>query len=132
MRFQNNGKGDINILQNRFTAYLSTSLRRRKSSYLCSLSRLKRHETTSDFSDIVPGASDETELCHLYQFENDDLAAALEQLLERDRYILLARVLEKQDFKFLARKLGLSYKGVSTAYYRAIHKILQEMGDERK
>lgn len=64
-------------------------------------------------------------------FENAALGRALTQLKERDRYIFFARVLDERAFDDLAMELGMGYKGVAAAYYRAIEKIKREMGREK-
>lgn len=46
---------------------------------------------------------------------------------ERERYVLLNRALEEKSFEMLSLELGLTYKGVSAIYYRAIQKIKNRM-----
>lgn len=48
---------------------------------------------------------------------------ALCQIGKRDRYIFYAHVLDERTFTELAAELGLTYKGVTAAYYRVIYKI---------
>ena len=59
--------------------------------------------------------------------EDSSLLYALEQLDERERYVFLARVLDKCPFDVLGLKLGLSYKGVAAVYYRVLHKLRRNM-----
>lgn len=49
-------------------------------------------------------------------------------LTERERYILLAHVLDERNFAALARELGLGYKGTAAIYYRAVQKVRKSMG----
>jgi RNA polymerase sigma factor (sigma-70 family) len=65
-----------------------------------------------DGSDFVSG------LC-----DSDSLAYALKQIDERERFVILARVLEEKSFEEIADKLGLKYKGVAAIYYRGIAKL---------
>ena len=51
------------------------------------------------------------------------LAHSLKHLDDRERYVLLARVLEEKSFEVIADKLGLKYKGVAAIYYRTITKL---------
>ena len=51
------------------------------------------------------------------------LEQALCQIGKRDRYIFYAHVLDERTFTELAAELGLTYKGVTAAYYRVIYKI---------
>lgn len=131
MSFRNDGKSESNIVQNRFTAYLVKAVGRKKSAVLQCRNHLALHEFSVDFHDYLSWAptepSEPDALIALLQFENELLERALDRLSERDRYILFAQVLEDQSFKILAAKLGLGYKGVAAAYYRAIRKIKKEM-----
>lgn len=131
MLFRNDGKSESNIVQNRFTAYLIRALTNKKAAVLQCRRKLERHELSVDFQDYLPWASEEitdpASMLALLHFENELLEQAISHLSERDRYILLAQVLEDQSFKELAAKLGLGYKGVAAAYYRAVRKIRKEM-----
>lgn len=44
VRFRNNGKGEVNILQNRFTKYLMTAIRRKKADVLQKRHKINVHE----------------------------------------------------------------------------------------
>ena len=57
------------------------------------------------------------------KIESGALLYALKQLDERERYVFLARVLDKRPFDVIGVKLGLSYKGAAAVYYRAILKL---------
>lgn len=129
MNFRNNGCGESNILQNQFTAYLMTAVKRRKAAYLAAQDRLASHEISVDPVELYSGGETEPDQ-EDFLLESATLAHALAQLGERDRYILLSRVLQGQDFEILAKELGLSYKGVTTAYYRVLRKLRAAMGGE--
>lgn len=131
MRFRNDGIGEDNSVQNRFTAYVMTAVQRRRASYLKAQARLARHETPMDLNGPCLDGSDEQDQEDVL-LESVALAEALEQLGARDRYILLARALDGQDFEALAAELCLSYKGVTTAYYRALQKLRQMLGGEKQ
>ena len=66
------------------------------------------------------------------QLENTALKLALEQMKGRERYIFLAKVLDERSFEELAEELGMGYKGVAAAYYRALEKIRKEMRGEEQ
>ena len=51
MHTRNDGKGENNVLQNEFTAYLSLAVVRRKKDLLRKRERLQRHELSTDFQD---------------------------------------------------------------------------------
>ncbi|MEY8402850.1 sigma factor-like helix-turn-helix DNA-binding protein [Oscillospiraceae bacterium 44-34] len=55
------------------------------------------------------------------------LTQALGQISDRERCIFFARALKKRSFEDLAAELGMGYKGVTTAYYRAVQKLKKEM-----
>ena len=57
------------------------------------------------------------------KIESSALLYALKQLDERERYVFLARVLDKRPFDVIGVQLGLSYKGAAAVYYRAIRKL---------
>ena len=66
----------------------------------------------------------------MMQFEIIAFEQALDRLSKRDRYILVTRLLHRRSFDEIAQELGLSYKGVTTVYYRAIKKIRKELRGE--
>ncbi len=134
MRFWNDGKDEVNMVQNRFTKYLVVSVHRKKSAVLQGRRKIRDSENSTDDWDALPGIEVEEDYTQQVSspldFENDTLSRALAQLKERDRYIFFARVLDEKEFYDLAIELGMGYKGVAAAYYRAIEKIKKEMRGE--
>ncbi len=126
MRFRNNGKGEANILQNRFTKYLMTAIRRKKADVLQKRHKTNVHEQLQDCWDYFPRASAESATDSAL-FEYVDLSHALNKATKRDRYIFFAHVLEERGFSELAAELGMGYKGVAAAYYRTVQKIREDM-----
>lgn len=63
----------------------------------------------------------------MMKLENQELLLALQMLGERERYVLLNRALEEKSFEMLSMELGLTYKGVSAIYYRAVQKVRNRM-----
>lgn len=124
---RNNGQGESNILQNQFTAYLVTALQWRKIGYLRKLTRLGACEFPIDFDgslgQVLKIHEENTFTIEQSVLDSIVLLQALNQLKKRDRYIFLAHALGERNFEELAAELGLTYKGVSTAYYRAIRKL---------
>lgn len=129
---RNNGMGKDNITQNQFTAYLMKAVQRTKISYLRTQEKLVRHEIPTDFHEVPAdaGAPFEEEAYEMLLLENAALKCALERIGQRERLILLARVLDGRDFESLAAELDLTYKGVASAYYRLIQKMKKEMGGD--
>ena len=128
---KNDGQNEADKLQNRFTAYISVAIQRRRNAYIMQSVRQQQQETLTenpvsgseyDILDDILG-----ELPLLMQLENDKLLYALKELDERERQIFLARVLDDKSFEELAGVIGLSYKGVAAIYYRALRKIRNRM-----
>lgn len=128
---RNNGKEEVEKLQNRFTAYLVTAVRRKRAAYMNQRNKLIQMEYAAerDNWNYQAGVYHDMfeELPLLMHLENDRLFYALKYLNERERYIFLERVLNEMSFEELAAELGLSYKGVAAIYYRTVQKIKKQM-----
>ena len=128
---KNNGHSESDVLQNRFTAYISVAIKHRRRAYVLQaigqqqLETLTENPVSSDYNDILEDVM--SELPILMQLENEMLLHALKELDERERQILFARVLNEKSFAELANEFGLGYKGVAAVYYRALHKIRNRM-----
>lgn len=120
MYIRNDGKGESNITQNGFTAYLLSAVAHRKADYLHAKQRRQAREVLTDPDDLsteeAPGISDPTDL--LCCIENAALEEALNRISERDRYIFFSRALHGRSFHELALELDLGYQGVAAAYSR--------------
>lgn len=128
---RNSGKSETEIIQNQFTAYLTTAVQRRRNDYLQQLDRRRQIETLTEDFPFMPECSIEQDMLlglpALMQLEDSALFQALKELSERERYIFLARVLDGKDFETLAEEMELGYKGVSAVYYRTAQKIRRKM-----
>ena len=128
---KNDGQNEADKLQNRFTAYISVAIQRRRNAYIMQSVRQQQLETLTENPvsgseyDILEDVLGELPL--LMQLENDKLLHALKELDERERQIFLARVLDDKSFEELAGVIGLSYKGVAAIYYRVLRKIRNRM-----
>ena len=123
---RNEGFTEQERLQNRFTAFITTSMSRARIDYLRKEKSRTRHtfEMEDEKMALIPDGTDFTSrLC-----DSDALAYGLKQLDDRERFVLLARVLEEKSFEEIADKLGLKYKGVAAVYYRAIAKLRNILG----
>lgn len=131
MWYRNDGKEEADNLQNHFTAYLLTAVRRRKKDYITQKNRLKLIEYLAVTDESKPEFSAEQDLDInlplLMRLENDRLVYALKCLNERELQVFLGRVLDEMSFEELSIELGLSYKGVAAVYYRTIQKIKNKM-----
>ena len=139
MFFKKDSQGD-SLLQSRFTNYLVVAVRRRKKDIIQSRIRRAEKESYVDLEEYFFALSSAEapleELIHgepssiedMY-FKNERLERALWTLTERDRYVLFAKVLAERSFEELATEFGISYKGITAVYARAIRKLKKEMGD---
>ena len=113
MYIRNDGKGESNITQNGFTAYLLSAVAHRKADYLHAKQRRQAREVLTDPDDLsteeAPGISDPTDL--LCCIENAALEEVLNRISERDRYIFFSRALHGRSFHELALELDLEYCG---------------------
>ena len=126
MKQRNNGFTEQDILQNEFTAFITTSIERSRIKYLqreANRSRLIGEMEDEKLALIPDGTDFVSNLC-----ENDALAYALKQLDERERYVLFARVLEDKSFAEIADKLGVKYKCATMIYYRTTEKLRKILG----
>lgn len=125
---KNSGKTETEILQNRFTAYITTSIRRERIAYLklqCRKSYII-HEMEEELFNMIPDETDFVlDLCN-----SISIASAISALNDRERYVVIARAVENKSFEMIASKLGLKYKGVTAIYYRAIVKLRNMLGGE--
>lgn len=131
---RNDGTDEVNAVQNRFTAYLVTAIRRRKVQYFQWSEKWTTHETSVDPQEYVELWHEEPDMLAalppMAQMENQRLLQALSEMPQRDRYILLAKILEDRTFGELSEELGVGYKGIAAAYYRAAQKIKRKLGGE--
>ena len=134
MYIRNDGKGESNITQNGFTAYLLSAVAHRKADYLHAKQRRQAREVLTDPDDLsteeAPGISDPTDL--LCCIENAALEEALNRISERDRYIFFSRALHGRSFHELALELDLGYQGVAAAYHRGCKKVKEATGRDVK
>ena len=61
--------------------------------------------------------------------ESEAIFQALRSMTPRDREVLLNLIVYEMKPAELARKLGLSYQGAMSVYYRAKKKLLEKMKD---
>ena len=131
---RNDGKGESNITQNGFTAYLLSAVAHRKADYLYTKQRRQAREVLTDPDDLSteesPGISDPTDL--LCCIENAALEEVLNRISERDRYIFFSRALHGRSFHELALELDLGYQGVAAAYHRVCKKVKEATGRDVK
>ena len=135
MQFRNNGKGEDNIIRNHFTAYVKCRVERRKWRIIEKRNRVAKNEVTVDFesyfADIVGAAdavtgSDRDPMT----WENERLVCAFLSLSKRDQTIIFAHVLDEATYDEIGGMVGMTGKGASTAYYRAVDRMRNLMKKE--
>ena len=122
---RNNGQAREE-LQIKFTGYLIQAVRRTQRDYLRALCKYGENEILTEVFCAVSQTLEQEVMERLPLWENIESGAllyALKQLDERERYVFLARVLDKRPFDVIGVQLGLSYKGAAAVYYRAIRKL---------
>lgn len=133
---KNEGQSEAEILQNRFTSYVTTAIRRQRQAYIQKLRDRQAIESHIEYDLPEPDYDQEeaifAELPLLMRLENDALLHALREITEKERHIFLTRVLDGKDFEALAVEYGMQYKGITTAYYRTIQKIRRKMREVEK
>ena len=59
---------------------------------------------------------------------SNTLKIALDSLDDRERYVLVSRVIQEKSFEDIAESLGLKYNGVATIYHRTLNKLRKKIG----
>jgi RNA polymerase sigma factor (sigma-70 family) len=134
MRERNDGTGESNILQNRFTAYLLTAVRRRKIQYLRSKTRKQHYEPALELRDDSMSVPTDPDLMRglplLEQLENIRLRQSLERARDRELYIFFAKALDGRPLAEIAAELGIGYNTVASIYYRLRERLKAELGGD--
>lgn len=122
------------VLQNRFTAYLTSAVNRQRAAYIDKQIRLQNIINTIniDLSNVEDESFDlEAEALKSFpmhlQFQNEDLFLSIAELSERERYVFFNRALGELSLDEMAAELGISYKAVASVYYRTIQKLKRKM-----
>lgn len=122
------------VLQNRFTAYLTSAVNRQRAAYIDKQIRLQSiiNIINIDLSNVEDESFDlETEALKSFpmhlQIQNEDLFLSIAELSERERYVLFNRALGELSLDEMAAELGISYKAVASVYYRTIQKLKRKM-----
>lgn len=121
---KNNGSNEDNRIQNQFTAYLKKAVRYRRIRFLTEEAHVQEKEQSlTDCEFALPDKNDVIEKIADYEA----LQYALKSIKEKERYIVLNRLVAEMDFEDIAKDLGMTYKAVTCVYYRALKKLLQLM-----
>lgn len=124
---RNDGCGSVNAVQNSFTAYLKRAIHNSRIDYLYKKKSPLRFE--------VSLGDQELSTTEQLDFESrlaecDALQRSLRMINDRERYILLARVVDEKDFEQIGAEIGLTYKGAAAVYYRVLAKMRKLIGGD--
>ena len=124
MFLRNNNITENEILQNQFTAYVSLAIRRQRIHYIKKMERKNSNELLfSPLHSPIPAEEDQIGKW----LEYDVLNYALRQIREKEREIVLARVIEEKPFTEIAQEMGMTYKAVTQLYYRVLKRLKVHM-----
>lgn len=124
MLSRNNGVTENEILQNQFTAYVSRAIRNRKLRYIINRDQKNSKELLfAQLEDFL--TAEEDKIGELLEYEI--LRQALRQIKEKERVIVLARVVEEKSFREIAQEMNMTYKAVSNMYYRVMKRLREHM-----
>lgn len=126
MHKENEKSDEKSAVQNRFTAYLKRALHNGKIDLLYKGNPFKAEIPTDEIEHI---SLEDTDLFDRLA-EYDALQQALRTIKDRERYVLLARVVENRDFRQIGKRIGLSGKGAAAVYYRTLEKLRRQIEGE--
>ena len=124
MIFRNNSITEDEIFQNQFTAYVTLAIRHRRIDYIRKLERKNCKELSlSEVEEFLPDEDDQVEKVLEYEM----LRRAMCQIREKEREIVLARVVDEKSFGEIAQEMGMTYKAVTQLYYRVMKRLKVHM-----
>lgn len=127
---RNDGISKDDICQNQFTAYVVLAVKRKRQSYIKKKQRDNEKETrTKKEAEKSEFRTAGYDMWSRMEPQNEKLIAAMQQLSFKERLVVVGYVLEEKTFKEIAQEIGLSEKGVTSAYYRSIEKLRAKIGD---
>lgn len=133
---RNDGKSEPDILQNQFTGYLVTAVRRQRMLYMRNRNARMSREISLEIRENQPVLQMDSDMLErlplMQRLENQGLQSAIKAMKDKERYIFLERVLADKKIAELALELGMEYKSVATTYYRAVEKIRRHMEEAEK
>ena len=127
--FKNGIDSNDNSIQNRFTAYLKTSIYHRKTKYLAGQYERKNRELSYDDRFMLLALMDDAyeDTYFTDEIGDEKLCCALKKLKERERMIVFRRAVAGESFVKIAADMGLKYVSTKAIYRRSLEKIRKEM-----
>lgn len=123
---RNNGSTEQEKYQNKFTAFITASIRNERKAYIRATYRRKVNicDMEEEHFLLLP---DKTDFVSELTVSNT-LKIALDSLDDREWYVLVSRVIQEKSFEDIAESLGLKYNGVATIYHRTLIKLRKKIG----
>lgn len=135
MTYKNTGKEKSDIIQNHFTAYVTSSVEWKRREYLSDLADIWRNEISAVDGDMVdleakiPSEATYQDMEGIHT-GNKRLDNILDQLNDRDIRLLIGLLVLNEDYDMLTAELGISKSAAYTAYHRMMRRIRRELGIE--
>lgn len=121
---KNNGSNENNRTQNQFTAYLKKAVHYRRIRFLTDKARVDdKEQSLTDSEFALPDKTDIIQEIADYEA----IQQAMKSIKQKERYIVIARLIDEKDFDDIAKELGMTYKAVTSLYYRVLKKLHQYM-----
>lgn len=125
---RNSGIEKEDILRNQFTGYVKRAVHNRRIRYLMQLSKRQQKEIDLTEAEMfLYDISDKVE-CSI---EYIVLRQSLDSLKKKEYEIVLQRIVGERNFSEIAKDMGMTYKAVTSLYYRSIKKLQEVVkGDD--
>ena len=130
-----NETSEDNVVQYKFTAYLDVAIWRYKWHYTERMYRIADLQDTYDLEQDIAAESADSDILDalplLDILESESLYLALKELKRRELDLLFDLIVYEMKPSEIARKLGMTYHGAMSIYYRALQKLRKRLkGDD--
>ena len=117
---RNSGTDEQEILQNQFTAYVKRAVHNKRLRYLSHMQKYAISECS--LTKLEPYVFDPRDNIQAV-LEMEAIRQALGEIQEKERQIILSRVVEDKSISEIAAEMGISYRAVTSLYYRGMKKL---------
>ena len=117
---RNSGADKCDVIHNQFTAYVKRAVQNKRLRYImaqCSYAQMMIDFTNNEICQFDPAADFQEIL------EVEAMQQALRSIKDKERQIVLARVVDEKSFGRIAEEMGMSYKAVTSLFYRVMKKL---------
>lgn len=117
---RNSGTDEQEILQNQFTAYVKRAIHNKRLRYLSRMQKCANAECS--LTVLEPYVFDPRDNIQEV-VELEAVRQALGDIQEKERQIILSRVVEEKSVGQIAEEMGISYRALTSLYYRGMKKL---------